>query len=44
VKQPVEKRVQDLIARLTLEEKATLLHHRGPVVKRFGIRSDQWNQ
>ena len=44
VKEPVEKRVQDLIARLTLEEKATLLNHRGPDVKRFGIRADQWNQ
>src|ERR1700726_246162 len=44
VKQPIDKRVQDLIARLTLEEKATLLNHRGPDVKRFGIRSDQWNQ
>jgi beta-glucosidase len=44
VKQPVEKRVQDLIGRLTLEEKAVLLNHRGPTVKRFNIRSDQWNQ
>jgi beta-glucosidase len=44
VRQPVDKRVQDLVSRLTLEEKATLLNHRGPTVKRFGIRSDQWNQ
>src|SRR5450432_501129 len=43
-KQPVEKRVADLISRLTLEEKATLLNHRGPTVERFNIRSDQWNQ
>jgi beta-glucosidase len=42
--QPVEKRVADLISRLTLEEKATLLNHRGPAVERFNIRSDQWNQ
>ena len=42
--QPVEPRVADLIARLTLEEKATLLNHRGPTVERFNIRSDQWNQ
>jgi beta-glucosidase len=42
--QPVEKRVADLISRLTLEEKATLLNHRGPTVERFNIRSDQWNQ
>jgi beta-glucosidase len=42
--QPVENRVKDLIARLTLEEKAMLLNHRGTTVERFGIRSDQWNQ
>ncbi len=42
--QPVDKRVADLISRLTLEEKATLLDHRGPTVERFNIRSDQWNQ
>jgi beta-glucosidase len=42
--QPVEVRVQDLISRLTLEEKATLLNHNGPTVERFGIRSDRWNQ
>ena len=41
---PVDQRVADLIARLTLEEKATLLNHRGPTVARFNIRSDQWNQ
>ena len=35
VNQPVEKRVADLISRLTLEEKATLLNHRGPTVERF---------
>jgi beta-glucosidase len=44
VSQPVEKRLADLISRLTLEEKATLLNHRGPTVERFNIRSDQWNQ
>ena len=42
--QPVQKRVEDLISRLTLEEKATLLNHRGPEVERFGIKSDRWNQ
>ena len=44
VSQPVDQRVADLISRLTLEEKATLLNHRGPTVERFDIRSDQWNQ
>ena len=44
VTQPVNLRVADLISRLTLEEKAILLNHRGPTVERFNIRSDQWNQ
>jgi beta-glucosidase len=42
--QPIDKRVADLIGRLTLEEKAQLLNHRGTTVERFNIRSDQWNQ
>jgi beta-glucosidase len=42
--QAVEKRTQDLILHLTLEEKATLLNHNGPDVERLGIRSDKWNQ
>lgn len=42
--QPAEARARDLIGRLTLEEKATLLNHNGPDVERFGIRSDKWNQ
>ena len=41
---PIETRVNDLISRLTLEEKATLLNHRGPDVQRFNIKSDKWNQ
>ena len=42
--QPVEKRVQDLMARMTLEEKAQFLNHRGPDITRFNIKSDKWNQ
>ncbi|MDB5319857.1 MAG: beta-glucosidase-like glycosyl hydrolase [Phycisphaerales bacterium] len=42
--QPLDARVHDLISRLTLEEKATLLNHNGPDVERFHIRSDKWNQ
>lgn len=41
---PLEQRVQDLIGRLTLEEKALLLDHKGPTLDRLKIRSDQWNQ
>ena len=40
----LDDRVQDLIARLTLEEKAMLLNHKGTTVQRFDIRADQWNQ
>ncbi|MDQ2719879.1 MAG: glycoside hydrolase family 3 C-terminal domain-containing protein [Bacteroidota bacterium] len=43
-KEPTEKRVLDLISHLTLEEKAILLNHRGPMIERFKIRSDGWNQ
>jgi len=43
-KLPVDARVADLISRLTLEEKATLLDHVGPTLERFNLRSDQWNQ
>ncbi|MEO7932781.1 MAG: glycoside hydrolase family 3 C-terminal domain-containing protein [Chthoniobacterales bacterium] len=42
--QPLEKRVSDLVSRLTLEEKAQLLNHKGSTVTRFNIRADQWNQ
>ena len=43
---PLEERVQDLIGRLTLEQKAQLLNHKGPTVTvgDFNIRADQWNQ
>jgi beta-glucosidase len=41
---PVDDRVRDLIARLTLEEKAILLNHKGTTIQRFNIRADQWNQ
>jgi beta-glucosidase-like glycosyl hydrolase len=46
VNQPVEQRVADLISRLTLEQKAALLNHKGSTVTVDGrpIRSDQWNQ
>ena len=42
--QPLEKRIEDLLGRLSLEEKAMLLDHKGPTLERFNIRSDQWNQ
>jgi beta-glucosidase len=42
--QPVEKRVRDLISRLSVEEKAILLDHRAPDLERLNILSDKWNQ
>jgi beta-glucosidase len=41
---PLEARLDDIVVRLTLEEKATLLNHNGPDVVRFNIRADKWNQ
>ncbi|MEO0039800.1 MAG: hypothetical protein RIS38_748 [Verrucomicrobiota bacterium] len=41
---PVDQRVQDLLGRLTLEEKAAVLDHRAPTIERFGIVEDHWNQ
>jgi len=42
--QSIEKRVQDLISRMTIEEKAIFLNHQGPDISRFNIKSDKWNQ
>src|ERR1700744_2321910 len=41
-KLPVEKRVDDLIGRLTLEEKASLVGYRSQEVKRLGIPAYNW--
>ncbi|MCC9642436.1 glycoside hydrolase family 3 C-terminal domain-containing protein [Rhodopirellula sp. JC740] len=41
---PVEQRVADLLDRMTVEEKAIALNHNGPALRRFGLRSDKWNQ
>lgn len=39
---PKEERINDLISRLTVEEKAKLLMHYSPAVDRLGIRQFQW--
>ena len=42
--QSFEKRTRDLISRLSVEEKAMLLDHKGPNLERLNILSDKWNQ
>lgn len=42
--QPVDIRVQDLLSRMTVEEKAIFLDHKAPDITRFNIRGDFWNQ
>ena len=42
---PLEARVRDLVARLTLAEKASLLIDKAPAIERLGIRKyDAWNE
>jgi beta-glucosidase len=42
---PLDERVRDLVARLTLAEKASLLIDKAPAVERLGIRKyDAWNE
>ncbi len=40
----LDDRVADLVSRMTLEEKASALNHKGPELTRFHLRADQWNQ
>jgi beta-glucosidase len=43
--QPVDKRVDDLIARMTLKEKALVLYHNAPAIDRLRIPAwGGWNQ
>ena len=42
--QSFERRTKDLISRLSVEEKAMLLDHKGPNLERLNILSDKWNQ
>ena len=39
---PVDQRVDDLVARLTLEEKLGFLEHQNPAVERLGIKPYSW--
>lgn len=44
--QPLNNRVTDFLSRLSLEQKAQVLNHRGTTVDvdGFSLRADQWNQ
>lgn len=39
---PIEQRVNDLVGRLTLEEKIALMMHQSPAVERLGIPAYNW--
>ncbi|MBR3529656.1 MAG: glycoside hydrolase family 3 C-terminal domain-containing protein [Bacteroidales bacterium] len=39
---PVEQRVDDLLSRLTLDEKIAFLEHQNPAVERLGIKPYSW--
>lgn len=39
---PREERIKDLISRLTLEEKASLMKHQSPAIPRLGIPAYNW--
>lgn len=42
--QPLESRVQNLLSKMSIEEKAQFLNHVGPDIPKFAIKSDKWNQ
>jgi beta-glucosidase len=42
---PVEQRVDDLVSRMTLEEKVLQIFHRAPAIERLGVPEyDWWNE
>ncbi len=42
---PVEERIQDLLSRLTLQEKVSMMKHESPAIERLGIPAyDWWNE
>ena len=41
-KQPLEKRVDDLVSRMTLEEKASQMVNNAPAIERLGVPAYEW--
>ncbi len=41
-KQPLEKRVDDLVSRMTLEEKASQMVNNAPAIQRLGVPAYEW--
>lgn len=39
---PVEERVEDLISRLTLQEKVQMMKHQSPAIERLGVPAYNW--
>ena len=39
---PIEKRVEDLVSRMTLEEKVQQMQHTAPEITRLGVPSYDW--
>ncbi len=39
---PIEKRVEDIVSRMTIEEKISQMLHSSPLIERLGIPAYNW--
>lgn len=42
IKHPIEERVNDLVSRLTLQEKVQMMKHQSPAIERLGVPAYNW--